>query len=318
MSWFSLSVRFFYKWTFKAIFDLFLGAFVFFSCFFTHAFFCFFCSFLLVEQVRAKDFGVRGEVFEIKERYLLHWIKGKLKELEIKGELKKMQEFMQEQTRKSLFRPKAVEGISIVKANRSWIRDPTYQVKQDIVNHKGQVLHSKGKIINPLDFFDLPYDLLFIDGDDPDQMKWALGERLFNKPLNKSLNKLFNKSCSEEEGEEKRIRKSKKEIKRKEKGEERGKEIGEKTGEKREESKKKKPVKIILVKGAILKLIKENKLELYFDQQGVLTRYFGIQHVPSKVTQEGKSLKVEEIDLNELKNLDEEEKREVNQTIKGR
>jgi conjugal transfer pilus assembly protein TraW len=58
-----------------------------------------------------------------------------------------------------------------------------------------------------------------------------------------------------------------------------------------------KPVKLILIKGAPLKLAEELGSPVYFDQAGVLTKKLGIRHVPAVVSQEGKRLKIEEIKL---------------------
>ena len=288
--------------------------------------------FLPISEIYAKDLGVHGEIFEIRERHLLNWIEKRLKELNRGGEIKKMQEVMQEEIRRRLFRPKEVDGISFApaffsasissfvsevdkrgqgkrtlnkrklnkkklskgrlgKKERSWLHDPSYILKEDIVDQNNQVLHRSGKKINPLEFFSLPCDLLFIDGDDQDQMKWALKESIKD----------------DDKGGDKNGRKNGRKNEKKKEKENEGKEEGKKEGEKggREDGKKeerrnadKKAVKIILVRGAILSLMKGHKRALYFDQQGVLTRYFGIKHVPAKITQEGKKLKVEEVFLN--------------------
>lgn len=52
--------------------------------------------------------------------------------------------------------------------------------------------------------------------------------------------------------------------------------------------------KIVLVAGSFLKLDREWKRPVYFDQQGILTRHFGIKRVPSILSQKGKTLQVEE------------------------
>lgn len=57
------------------------------------------------------------------------------------------------------------------------------------------------------------------------------------------------------------------------------------------------PFKLILIKGAPLSLSEELKVPVYFDQSGVLTQKFGIQHIPTLVTQQGLRLRIEEIPL---------------------
>jgi conjugal transfer pilus assembly protein TraW len=235
----------------------------------------FFSLFFPSSKVYAKDLGIYGEVFEIKEKHLLHWIKNRLEILDKKGELEKRQEFMQGQTRKHLFRPKAVEGVSFFSSvplcfarsqdheRKSWLLDPSYILKKDIIDQNGMVLHRAGKEINPLRFFSLPCNLLFIDGDNKNQIEWALKESI--KDIDKSPGG--------------------------------------------------KSAKIILVKGEILGLMKEHKRTLYFDQQGILTRYFGINVVPVKVSQEGMKLKVEEVCLIKAKEITKESPEERGQII---
>src|SRR6202790_558626 len=53
-------------------------------------------------------------------------------------------------------------------------------------------------------------------------------------------------------------------------------------------------VKPILVAGSYLDLMKAWQLSVYFDQQGVLTRKFGITQVPALVSQEGMRLRIDE------------------------
>lgn len=54
-------------------------------------------------------------------------------------------------------------------------------------------------------------------------------------------------------------------------------------------------VKPILVSGSYLDLMKAWQLAVYFDQQGALTRKFGITHVPALVSQEGSRLRIDEL-----------------------
>jgi conjugal transfer pilus assembly protein TraW len=56
-------------------------------------------------------------------------------------------------------------------------------------------------------------------------------------------------------------------------------------------------VKPILVGGEPLKLMREWKREVFYDQGGALTRRFSITQSPAVVSQEGKKLRVDEIRL---------------------
>ncbi len=59
--------------------------------------------------------------------------------------------------------------------------------------------------------------------------------------------------------------------------------------------------KIILVTGSPIDLINKHQQPFYFDQQGALVKKLGIEQVPARVSQAGQKLKVEELDLENLK-----------------
>ncbi len=54
-------------------------------------------------------------------------------------------------------------------------------------------------------------------------------------------------------------------------------------------------VKVILIGGSYLDLMRRWKRPVFFDQQGQLTDKLGIRHVPALVSQEGKRLRIDEI-----------------------
>lgn len=56
-------------------------------------------------------------------------------------------------------------------------------------------------------------------------------------------------------------------------------------------------VKPILVNGQPLEMTRQWKTQVYFDQGGTLVRKLGIQRVPSLVSQEGKKLRIDELEL---------------------
>ena len=59
----------------------------------------------------------------------------------------------------------------------------------------------------------------------------------------------------------------------------------------------KRPVKPILIAGAPLKLMREWKREVFYDQGGALSKRLAIAQSPAVVTQEGKRLRVDEVRL---------------------
>ena len=56
-------------------------------------------------------------------------------------------------------------------------------------------------------------------------------------------------------------------------------------------------VKPILTGGSYLDLMKSWRIPVYYDQQGLLTRRLGISQVPALVSQEGKRLRIDEMEV---------------------
>lgn len=71
-------------------------------------------------------------------------------------------------------RPDPVAGLIRAHESRSWPFDPTITLAADIREAKGELIHAAGTRVNPLDSVALRVPLLFLDGDDPAQIAWAL------------------------------------------------------------------------------------------------------------------------------------------------
>ena len=125
----------------------------------------------------ARDYGQRGTVFPVIERDLLEQIQSRLVAMEASGETARLNEELKRRTLARVERPSPVAGIAQARENRSWVFDPTIELQQDIRGAKGELIHGAGSRVNPLDSVQLRGDLLFLDGDDPDQLAWALRQQ---------------------------------------------------------------------------------------------------------------------------------------------
>lgn len=121
-----------------------------------------------------KDYGVKGHVFEIKEESMLDMIKDRLSKAESSGILKKMQKQFQEKVKARLLKPKAVSGISRTVESRTFYFDPTYTQSKDIKDAEGNILVLAGTTVNPLEELSWGEPLIFIDGEDQEQIDWAV------------------------------------------------------------------------------------------------------------------------------------------------
>ena len=191
---------------------------------------------LLPFNSHAKDLGVHGKLYNIAETDLAQDIQNKLSNLEQSGELKKLQEKWQKRTIAASERPKGTELPVAIKTIEK-IYDPSVTAQNDIYDHIGNIIVKKGTSVNPLHYQNLPENLLFINGDNKQQVKWALSKA------------------------------------------------------------KQYPAIIILVKGNIMQLMRDNKTRLYFDQNGYLIKTFNIQSLPAEIYQDQDVLKVREAAL---------------------
>ncbi len=162
-----------------------------------------------------------------------------LKEKQQSGEMAKLQKQAVERGKHSIENPKSVKGLEKVIKGRSFYWDPSIRVPQTITDPEGNVIAEAGKVINPLDYVNLPQHLLFFDGSDSTQVAKA-----------KSIVDHYSGA-----------------------------------------------VKAILVKGQPLELTRQWKFQVYFDQGGALVRRLGIERVPSLVSQEGRKLRIDELEV---------------------
>ncbi|MBV2149977.1 type-F conjugative transfer system protein TraW [Sphingobium sp. AS12] len=123
----------------------------------------------------ARDFGVLGQTFPIVEPDLLATIEARLRHLEKSGGIDAANAEFARRAEQNIRRPKPVAGIARATQARSWSFDPTITVENDVRDHKGNLIAARGARVNPLDFVTVSQDLVFVDGDDREQMDWATG-----------------------------------------------------------------------------------------------------------------------------------------------
>lgn len=125
----------------------------------------------------AKNIGVYGQVYPIAEPDLLAFIHQRLETLQEDGQLAKMEKHFKENVIEHTLRPTPVPGIS--KANKTTIfyHDPTFTAPANIYNQQGIEVVKAGTKVNPFDYISLKEVLLFINADDPAQVRWVKQEK---------------------------------------------------------------------------------------------------------------------------------------------
>jgi conjugal transfer pilus assembly protein TraW len=124
----------------------------------------------------ARDFERAGEVWPIIEPDLLASIQARLEGAQKSGELDRMNQAFAARAQRGVRRPGAVRGIMPALEDKSWDYDPTIAIDQDIRDTKGNLIAAKGQRVNPLEMVVMPKALLFINGDSPSEVAWAMGQ----------------------------------------------------------------------------------------------------------------------------------------------
>ena len=127
---------------------------------------------LLLSVIEAKDFGIQGQTFPIKEQNLKNVLQAKAEQLSQEGVEKRARRLGEKiQEKGGLF--KKVSWIKEATHYSSFFYDPSTSLEEDILDAEGRVLFAKGSKINPLDHVTLDSGLLFFDGENPKHIKWA-------------------------------------------------------------------------------------------------------------------------------------------------
>ena len=124
--------------------------------------------------VGARDYGRHGEVWPVAEPDLLAQIHARLTQLEASGETARLNADLKRKTIARVNRPAPVAGLAPATALRRWTFDPTITVAADLKDDKGRTIVVAGTRVNPLDTVPLRSPLVFLDGNDPVQVAWAL------------------------------------------------------------------------------------------------------------------------------------------------
>ena len=121
----------------------------------------------------ARDLGNFGEVFPIAEPDVLALIKGKISAMIADGGMERLTTEMQDKARGYANRPK---GLALPRAteDRSFTLDLSIRVDHDLADQNGVVFAAAGTVVNPLAWSGFDKTILFVDGDDPDQVAWAV------------------------------------------------------------------------------------------------------------------------------------------------
>ena len=126
-----------------------------------------------MEVALAQHLGTFGETFNILEKDLLEQITFELNKLSENSEFQNLQIKIQNDFVKSAI-PTPVLEVTKTSNPRVFFYDPSIKVSNDLKDHKGKIFVKANSMYNPLKIHKFREALLFIDGEDNDQVKWSL------------------------------------------------------------------------------------------------------------------------------------------------
>jgi conjugal transfer pilus assembly protein TraW len=125
----------------------------------------------------AEDLGSIGKTYTIGEQSLLEYVKKKATKSMEDGSWKKYQQMAIDKTEQKIDHPPIIMGVTPVLESSVRYYDPSIKINKDIVDpYTKTILAHKGQIINPSNYMRFNNELIFVDGRDNEQIKFALSE----------------------------------------------------------------------------------------------------------------------------------------------
>jgi len=124
----------------------------------------------------AKDLGVMGDVYTIRETDLLTLIQSRVVSLQQSGQWQAIETDMQQRAMHYRDRPSPVSGLNKATETKSWLFDPSITLGRDVIAPDGSRIVRAGTRVNPLTKISLSKALIFFDGDDEAQVKWVIAQ----------------------------------------------------------------------------------------------------------------------------------------------
>ncbi len=131
----------------------------------------FFISFLAI-TLNSKPL-ILGKTYEFAEQDMLKEIKFHISNSQSK--LKKQERKIVKKIKNKILnmKPKVTIELKKAKKNITYPIDTTYETEFDVMDTNGNILYPKGFRYNPLDYIQLPYEIIFINAKNKEELVWA-------------------------------------------------------------------------------------------------------------------------------------------------
>jgi len=127
-----------------------------------------FMMLLTASAYAVTDLGVHGKTYQIEENDFYDWLMSEISKKQhlVKG-------FGKDELSKKLGQAMKLEGLNVSDCTENSTRlvDPTYVLERNITDASQNILYSKGTTVNPLDYFNLQRNYMFLDVDNNEHLK---------------------------------------------------------------------------------------------------------------------------------------------------
>lgn len=123
-------------------------------------------------SICAKDFGIKGAIFPIKEPSALETFMQELKKAEKDGRIDEANQKFAKKVKQRVARPKVVNQLEPATEYNTFLVDMTKPLEQD-ASFEGRYI-PKGTLFNPLAHRIIKRHLVIIDGDRDEEVEYAL------------------------------------------------------------------------------------------------------------------------------------------------
>ena len=130
---------------------------------------------LIASSCFADDLGVVGKTYPISEPDMIAWIKSKASAMIQNGQWQQIQTQAINKAKDQINHPVPVLGITDAQETRSWYYTPMVDLKENLTDGRGHVIAKAGNY-HALRYKPFDVQLLFINGNNPKQVDWALAK----------------------------------------------------------------------------------------------------------------------------------------------
>jgi len=115
---------------------------------------------------------VLGTVYPIREPDMVEWMKDHAASVFTPERLARLRDEKREALREYAKNPPGTRVPRTSEPVTRWF-DPSITVPYDLRDSEGRLIHAAGTTVNPLDYRAMTRRLLFFDGEDREQVRWA-------------------------------------------------------------------------------------------------------------------------------------------------